>query len=454
MPVGMLMTGPWRLALAVPWGDPRFWFFLVGLLAVVTVAAGAYPAFILSQSQPIQATRLGRSATGRPLLRAVLVGVQFAAASFLVFAVVVLVTQRESLRETLLGRFEDPYVGFFVSPPLNPEVLTTEFTRSPAIKAAASMWQPPFAAARQKNELARSQDTGVSKVNVDAMLVGNDYFALMEVPVLAGRVFARDRADDSTPSTAAEFAARANRPSPVVLDRVAAHALGWASPADAIGQIVYAPGGDAREVVGVVESVPLSIRASGGTGVIYAFGPQMSNYWVVRIDKNSVAEGTAQIDAVLRKLAPDRPPPERLFLDEVFAAAYGTFALTQRVLTTLGLLALAIAAVGLFGMASFMTSRRTREVGIRKTQGAKPGDILRQFLWDYSKPAFVANLAAFPLAFVAASRYLDLFASRITVTPFPFVVALLATLLLAAMAVSAFVLRAARLRPAEALRQE
>ena len=76
------------------------------------------------------------------------------------------------------------------------------------------------------------------------------------------------------------------------------------------------------------------------------------------------------------------------------------------------------------------------------------------FLWDYSKPALVANFAAFPLAFLAADRYLDVFANRIVVTPLPFAVALLATLLLAAVAVIGFVMRAARLHPAAALRHE
>jgi putative ABC transport system permease protein len=457
VPVGAVMTGPWRLALGVPWADPRFWSFLAVLLAVVTLAAGAYPALVLSRLRPIETLRLSRGGAGRPLLRAVLVGTQFAAASFLVVAVTVGLAERDALREELLERFEDPYVGFFVGPvtgPIDPDVLATELTRSPAIRGAASMWQPPFEAALQQGELRRSQDSGAPSVSVDSMLVGYDYFEVMRVPLLAGRVFARDRADDQGPTTPAELAARAGRPSAAVLDRVAARALGWRDPADAIGQVVYAPGQDAREVVGVVETVPLAIRASRGTGTAYNFGPQMSNYWVVRIDKRSVADGTAQINAVLRRLAPSRPPPELLFLDDVFAVAYGTFAVTQRVLMTLGAFALAIAAVGVFGMASFITSRRTREVGIRKTQGAKPSDILRQFLWDYSKPALAANLAAFPLALFAVDRYLDLFANRITLTPLPFAIALLATLFVAGVAVIGFVLRVARLRPAEALRQE
>jgi putative ABC transport system permease protein len=120
----------------------------------------------------------------------------------------------------------------------------------------------------------------------------------------------------------------------------------------------------------------------------------------------------------------------------------------------LGAFAIAIAAVGLFGMASFMTSRRTREIGLRKTQGATSRQILELLLWEFAKPVLVANLVVWPFAFFAAERYLGTFAQRMTLGPWPFFVALVATLLVAFAAVAGRVLRAARLRPTEALREE
>jgi putative ABC transport system permease protein len=448
----------WRLPFAVPWTEPRFWLFLAALLAAVTLVAGLYPALVLSRLRPLDALRLGRGAEARSYLRNLLVGIQFATAAFLVAFVVVLVTQRDTLRETLLGRYDDPYVGFFVGGPtagnIPADVLVTELERNPAIKGVAAMMQPPFAPVFQTREFASSRDENATKVHLDALITGYDYFDVMQIRLLAGRVFSRDRADDAVPQTPAEFAARGGKPVPLVVDRSAARALGWADPAKALGAIVYAPGGAPQEVVGVVESVPQAIRASEGAGVAYLFNPRVTSYWLVRIDKSSVAAATAHIDAVMKKLAPDRPPPGRAFLDVLFANAYWTFALTQSVLTTLALFALAIAAVGSFGMASYTTTRRTREIGLRKSQGAKARQILTLLLWDYSKPALWASIAAFPLAYVAIRRYLELFANRAPLTPLPFAIALLATLLLAAIAVSGFVLRAAYLRPAAALRAD
>jgi putative ABC transport system permease protein len=143
-----------------------------------------------------------------------------------------------------------------------------------------------------------------------------------------------------------------------------------------------------------------------------------------------------------------------VFLDEMFENAYWTFRITNRVLTGLALLAIAIAGIGLFGMASYVTSKRTREIGLRKSQGASPAQIVRLLLWDFSKPVVVANLVAWPLAYIAAERYLGIFSQHITLTPLPFLAALAATLLLACATVGVQAVRASRVRPTEALRHD
>ena len=101
-----------------------------------------------------------------------------------------------------------------------------------------------------------------------------------------------------------------------------------------------------------------------------------------------------------------------------------------------------------------MTTLRTREIGLRKSQGATAGTILRLLVWDFSKPVIAANLVVWPLAYLGAREYLDLFIERMTLTPLPFVATLAATLLVAWLVVGAQVIRAARLSPTAALRYE
>jgi putative ABC transport system permease protein len=120
----------------------------------------------------------------------------------------------------------------------------------------------------------------------------------------------------------------------------------------------------------------------------------------------------------------------------------------------LSVVAIAIAAMGLFGIASFVVQRRTREIGVRKTLGASKQSVLGLVLWDFSKLVLLANLIAWPLAWIAARGYLNLFVQRIELSPAPFVFALAVSLLIAWIAVVAHAFRAAQVKPALVLNTE
>jgi putative ABC transport system permease protein len=454
-----LIPNPWQTALELPWSESRFWLFLAALIVSVTAAAGLYPALVLARIRPTSALRLGKARSGPKLLRTVLVGAQFATASFLIALVVVLIAQRDNLRDALLGRFADPYVTFYLGPPgavPDREVLTRELARGPGIRGATYMWLTPFQSAGPRIQLSRTADESSARFTMDDQAVGYDYFALLDVPILAGRVFERDRADDVTPRTREAYEARQGKPFATLLDREAARRLGWPNPADAVGEIIYAAGrqGVRYEIIGVVESVTMNVRSRGSTGMRFGLDPTISNQWIVRVGKDGVEASLAHINDVLKALAPGRSPPRLSFLDEVFENAYWAFRMMNYVFTGLAVFAIAIAVIGLFGMASYMTSRRTYEIGVRKCQGASFIEILRLLAWDFSKPVMFANVVAWPFVLYAAGRYLELFTERIAVTPLPFALALLATLMLAWVAVGGVVFRAAGLRPADALRHE
>jgi putative ABC transport system permease protein len=171
----------------------------------------------------------------------------------------------------------------------------------------------------------------------------------------------------------------------------------------------------------------------------------------VRIASDQVEAALAHIDGVVKSLSPGGST--RQFFDQLFEAAYWTFELTNRVLIGLAAFALLISGIGLFGMASYLADRRTREIGIRKVQGATPANVLGLLLWDFSKPVVWANVLAWPLVVIAVDRYLSLFAERVSITAVPFAFALATTWLIAGLAVASCAWRAAKLHPAEALRE-
>jgi putative ABC transport system permease protein len=144
----------------------------------------------------------------------------------------------------------------------------------------------------------------------------------------------------------------------------------------------------------------------------------------------------------------------RRFVDEYFEESYETFAQINQGFTVLAGFALVIATIGLFAMALLIATRRAQEIGVRKTLGASTGSIVALLLRSFSKPVLIASLAAWPLAYLAAEAYLNQFINPIDLSPLPFVICLLFTLLIAWLAVGGQTWRAARQQPVDVLRSE
>ena len=135
-------------------------------------------------------------------------------------------------------------------------------------------------------------------------------------------------------------------------------------------------------------------------------------------------------------------------MDELFDENYENFARINQVFGGLALVAVAIALIGLFGMAVHVASRRVREIGVRKSIDAHSNEVVVMLIRDFSKPVLIANLAAWPLAYLAAQQYLSVFMHRIPLTPLAFGLSLLLALGIAWVAVGGQAVRAARVNPA------
>jgi putative ABC transport system permease protein len=442
----------WGVILSVPWDAFEFWWPLAGVLIAVTTLSGLYPAVMLARVNPVKALRVGTLKAGSRTLRALLVSAQFASAAFLGIAVTVLYLQAATARHAAIGRFSDQYIVLpqVLAAAANFDTVATELMRGRGIKGVAGIVNYPWQDFRNAVRVSRSADDEGPTISMAQSYVSGEYFRVMEVPLLAGRGFSQNRADEESGSRQGGQSTRALA---VVLDRRASNALGWPNPADAVGEHAYVGDGRSLEVIGVVESLPLALRNGGNDGVGYLPIPNIPPTVLVRIASD---EASAALDAVsdtMKRLAPTIPVRYQ-FLDEAFEQAYWAFDAATRLIVVFALLATLVAAVGLFGMASFMTARRTREIGLRKTQGATSNEITRLLLLDFSMPVVLANIVVWPFAYIAAREYLNLFVERINLTPLPFLLTLGATLLIAWLVVGIQVMGAATLNPAIALRHE
>lgn len=436
----------------------RFYVFLVLLVGFVTICAGAYPAFVLSSARTVEALRVGQMRAGPRRLSRLLVGLQFVVAGFLLVAVIVMYSQNYDLRRTGLGRFSDPVLVIDNASALtgvDSETLKTELLKLPQVTAVAQ-GQSPFGGGVSLGIFSRSPEAGAATRSAFPNAVGIGYFSLLDIKTLAGRVFDRDH-DDVIPQQGPD----PNKPINIVVDRTLAQDLGFARPDDAVGQIIYAPPtlrapgtrpSQLLRIIGVVEDTPLHIY-SGGLHSNYFFVVPVLELVLARIKHDDVPGALRAIDTMWERLRPGFPASRR-FLDEIFDQSYKVFSRINLLFTTLAVIAIIIAIVGLLGLAAQVANRRIHEIGIRKTLGARAREIARMLLTDFTRPVVIANLIAWPLAYIGASAYLSVFMHRIALTPLPFVASLLLTTSIAASVVARQAFSAARVRPAAVLNHE
>lgn len=443
--------------------SPAFWGVLLLAALAVTIGASGYPVFVLSRIRPAHSLRGGAVHGGPRMLATLLVACQFGAASFLLIAVFIMVRQHHEMERAVWNPTSDPLVTIVNevrAAGVDPALLKSELRRQRGIVSVTGIDRTPWSLGSTTDMLSTSAESSATGAQVSRLIVDFDYFETLGIVVLAGRTFDRGRAAD-TADIVAWLKADGTGASDfnVIVDERYLANLGVATPEAAIGREIYrATSVDGTRpphrmhIIGVVARssvLPMNL----GTPVFYLANPDAAPIPIARVSKSDVAAALESVDAVWRAQAPE-VPLRRRFADEQFNLSFQALATLNNGLAALAIVASAIAAMGLVGMALHVTRRRMHEIGVRKTLGARAGQIYAMLLRSFSMPVIVANVAVWPLVYALMSAYLGIFATRSSLTPTPFVVTLVACLAVACIAVSAQALRAARLKPVEVLRSE
>jgi hypothetical protein len=186
---------------------------------------------------------------------------------------------------------------------------------------------------------------------------------------------------------------------------------------------------------------------------IYVIEPSQLDTLNVKLDGRKIPETIASIDQVWKERNASRPI-SRVFLDQLMQRQYMDVIRQGIIFAAFAGLALFLACLGLFGLATFATERRIKEIGVRKAMGASSADIVRLFAWEFSQPVLWANLIAWPIAYYCASRWLTGFAYHVNLELWTFLAAGTIALAIALFTVSGQALLAARAKPVKALRYE
>jgi len=457
------------------------WPALTALVLAVTLAAGAYPALVLSRVRPVSAIAASQARLGSPLFSTLLVGAQFAVASFLLIALTVISMQNAEMRRNALSAIADPLV-VIENPTGQTKVavatLRERLTAVPQVRGVTEVQSTPWESLMITGVKASPDPESPQRLSVTRQ-VGFDFFDVFNVPLLAGRVFDREHAEDVPgtggpaaafgPPPGAQSSGEAPPPQNIIVDRAFVAALGFGTPEEAVDRIVYRPApqflsaSPARaappapppmRIIGVVEDRSFSFfkTPDNTAGAMYTLQADLP-VTIARVAAVDVERGLAGVDAAWKQLAPN-VAINRRFLDEIFERAYSNYVRINHLFGTLSVMAFAICLAGLFGMAIFVAGRRRREIGVRKTLGATTRQMVVLLLAGFSWPVLIANVIAWPAGFLAARMYLNQFPQSIPLTPVPFVLSVVITVAIAWLAVVGQTLRAARTTPAEVLRNE
>ena len=425
--------------------SPAVLGLLLLLAMLVALAAGAYPALILSGSRIIEVLKSGFRFTGSQGLRRSLIVLQFVISIFLIVSTIIIRQQLSYIRSKDLGYTKDHVLVLPIDNTIREQYddFRRALSAAPGVASIAGAYEGPTHIG-WGDGLQKGSGEGAG-ITINAFPVDENIVKTLGLKILAGSDYTWSDVQQFDTTDRGKHIRYA-----FMLNESAVKALGW-TPEEAIGKTVTK--GREGTIKAVVKDFHFRSFHEPINPLVLFLDRRMVASLFVKLTGENTAASIASLEKTWKERVRHRPF-EYHFLDEDYEALYKTEQRMGSVFTTFSTLAILLACLGLFALTTYTMVQRTKEIGIRKVLGATVGDILALVSRDFLKLVCIALVIAMPLASYAMNKWLDDFTYRTTIHWWLFGLAGLATLLIALLTISVQVIKTALANPVRNLRTE
>ncbi len=424
---------------------PTYIISLFGLIILVGLSSGFYPAFVLSSFSTISVLKNSHLKIRGFGFRRVLVAAQFVISMMLIVSTIIAISQLQYLQDDDLG-FNKEHVIMIpvIRSPMGQHYKSfkAEAMKSPDIISMTAVEEIVGA----KHQVANYQFGEMERSKpFPHFQMRHDFVRTFNIPMAAGRAYDENILSDDSAA--------------LVINEALVRNLGWEDAESAIGKPVKFGSRPNGRVVGVVKDynfvskhhpiAPLVLQLNLHSRAFELF----IKYVAVRVQAENTQAAIDHLDQTWKKFIPNRPF-DFFFLDDKLNDSYRAEQKLTKVTIAFSMLAILVACLGLFGLATYSVEQRTKEIGVRKVLGISPGDIMWLLSKEFLIIIAISILISTPLSYFLLNEWLNGFAYRVAITLWPFLIAGFTTLIVAIATVSYHAFRASHINPVEVLKYE